>query len=110
MSCFWTVIIVLLIIIAAVFIYCKVTGKTIHLQGGHKMIYDEEEYHIHNFKRLKDYLRGKFPGLTTDEIHEKAEALINKLLSEEMPEGLESREQKEKWIDERIQQHIDKKE
>lgn len=104
MSCFWTVIIVMLIIIAAAFIYCKVTGKTIYIQGGHEVKHNGKTLHVQNFRLLKEKLREKFPDLDTEEMHGLANKIIGNLISY-MPKRLGYHDQA-KWLDKRIKKYI----
>ncbi len=104
MGCFCTVIIIAIIVIAAVFIYCKLTGKTICIKGGHEVKHNGNTLHVKNFKSLKKKLREKYPEKDTKEIHEEADRIVNKILSE-MPSGLGYHDQA-KWIDEQIEKRI----
>ena len=104
MDCFCIVVIVAIIVIAAIFIYCKVTGKNIYIQGGHEVKHDGKTLHIQNFQLLKEKLREKFPEMDTEEMHKCANKIIEEFISY-MPDGLGYHDQA-KWLDKCIKKYI----
>ena len=85
MDCITIILIIVpIIVIAALFLCCMFTGKSVNIKGGH--IVHEVEYkgqiiHIHMFEKLKEYLKKKKDmnmGKNTpnDEIHKEADEWV----------------------------------
>lgn len=106
MSCCGILIIVIVVIIFAMFIWFYPIGKSDQVSGGHKVKFGDKTLHIKAYKELKRILREMHPEWDKLTVRAEVNKIIDKIISR-MDKNLTDQQDEDEFIDKEIMKEIE---